>query len=202
MRHGLLPLSHAHTARGARHHLPLSHSNTNCHPRTITGTDYADLCGEPHFMDLMLLRHGDAAREAGAMVISACAFDSVPADIGALYAASRLEASAECRRVRPPASLLRIVRTLRFRGGGGGGGVFALCWSECDDASLCRSGCPRREEEARRCVCGMRRVVARSPTQRAGMVATHIQTPTATLTSQAWCTPWTGSVCRGAASTL
>ena len=29
------------------------------------GTDYSDLCGEPYFMDLMLLRHGAAAEAAG-----------------------------------------------------------------------------------------------------------------------------------------
>lgn len=43
------------------------------------GTDYVDVCGEPEFMEGMLLRYGDAARSAGVVIISACGFDSIPA---------------------------------------------------------------------------------------------------------------------------
>ena len=52
-----------------------------------TKTDYIDLCGEPEFIDRCLLKHADAAEAAGVLVVHACAFDSVPADIGCLFTA-------------------------------------------------------------------------------------------------------------------
>jgi short subunit dehydrogenase-like uncharacterized protein len=53
-----------------------------------TSTDYLDLCGEPEFMDRMFLKYNEAAREAEVFVVHACAFDSVPADLGVLYTAT------------------------------------------------------------------------------------------------------------------
>ena len=61
-----------------------------------TQTDYVDLCGEPEFIDRCLLRHMDAARSAGVLVVHACAFDSIPADIGTLYTALQFAPPALC----------------------------------------------------------------------------------------------------------
>jgi short subunit dehydrogenase-like uncharacterized protein len=52
-----------------------------------TKTDYIDLCGEPEFMQRMYLEYHQSAQEAGVLVINACAFDSIPADLGALFTA-------------------------------------------------------------------------------------------------------------------
>lgn len=65
-----------------------------------SGTDYIDLCGEPEFMEKMLLRHHEEARAAGVVVCHACAFDSVPADLGILHCAKLFrEAGGECAHV-------------------------------------------------------------------------------------------------------
>uniref|UniRef100_A0A2H1WM84 SFRICE_017814 n=1 Tax=Spodoptera frugiperda TaxID=7108 RepID=A0A2H1WM84_SPOFR len=48
-------------------------------------TNYVDITGEPQFMDLMQIRYDDKAREAGVFVISACGFDSIPADMGVTF---------------------------------------------------------------------------------------------------------------------
>ncbi len=48
------------------------------------GTDYADLCGEPEFVDQTYLRHHARAVGTGARLVHACGFDSVPYDLGVL----------------------------------------------------------------------------------------------------------------------
>jgi len=69
-------------------------------------TDYIDLCGEPEFMERMLLEYSDAARDAGAIICHACAFDSVPADLGILHCAQMFErAGGECAHVEMAHSL-------------------------------------------------------------------------------------------------
>jgi short subunit dehydrogenase-like uncharacterized protein len=47
------------------------------------GTDYADLTGEPEFVDRMWLTHQRRALDTGARLVHACGFDSVPHDLGA-----------------------------------------------------------------------------------------------------------------------
>ena len=54
------------------------------------GTDYADLSGEPEFVDLMYVRHHRRAEETGARIVHACGFDSVPHDLGALFTVEQL----------------------------------------------------------------------------------------------------------------
>lgn len=54
------------------------------------GTDYADLAGEPEFVDLMYVRHHRRAEAAGARIVHACGFDSVPHDLGALFTVEQL----------------------------------------------------------------------------------------------------------------
>ncbi|WP_433544827.1 saccharopine dehydrogenase family protein [Streptomyces sp. CA-294286] len=54
------------------------------------GTDYADLTGEPEFVDRMYLAYDRAARESGARLVHACGFDSVPHDLGAYFTVRQL----------------------------------------------------------------------------------------------------------------
>jgi len=54
------------------------------------GTDCLDLCGEPQFFDDAAVECDDGARAAGVLVVSACAFDSVPAELSAAMVAREL----------------------------------------------------------------------------------------------------------------
>ncbi|MGW0553835.1 saccharopine dehydrogenase family protein [Streptomyces sp. NPDC002926] len=54
------------------------------------GTDYADLTGEPEFVDLMYVHHDGRARETGARIVHACGFDSIPHDLGAYFTVQHL----------------------------------------------------------------------------------------------------------------
>jgi short subunit dehydrogenase-like uncharacterized protein len=49
------------------------------------GTDYADLTGEPEFVDRTYLRHHRRAVETGARIVHSCGFDSVPYDLGVRF---------------------------------------------------------------------------------------------------------------------
>ncbi len=59
-----------------------------------TGTDYLDITGEPEYVNRLVEKYDEAAREAGVFIINCCGFDSIPADLGALFAASQLPADA------------------------------------------------------------------------------------------------------------
>jgi len=54
------------------------------------GSDYADLTGEPEFVDLMYVRHHATALERGARLVHSCGFDSIPHDLGALFTVQQL----------------------------------------------------------------------------------------------------------------
>ena len=54
------------------------------------GTDYADLTGEPEFVDRMYVRHHAAAVATGARIVHACGLDSIPHDLGALFTVEQL----------------------------------------------------------------------------------------------------------------
>mmetsp|Transcript_19846 Transcript_19846/g.19172 ORF Transcript_19846/g.19172 Transcript_19846/m.19172 type:complete len:532 (-) Transcript_19846:143-1738(-) len=46
---------------------------------------YMDICGEPQFMEKCFLDYHDEAVKNNVLILHACAFDSVPADLGCLY---------------------------------------------------------------------------------------------------------------------
>lgn len=46
------------------------------------GTHHVDVSGEPQYMERMQLEYNDLAREKGVYIVSACGFDSIPADMG------------------------------------------------------------------------------------------------------------------------
>ncbi|CAM8935000.1 unnamed protein product [Rhodiola kirilowii] len=50
-----------------------------------SGCDYLDICGEPEFMERMEIVYGAKAAESESLVISACGFDSVPAELGFMF---------------------------------------------------------------------------------------------------------------------
>jgi short subunit dehydrogenase-like uncharacterized protein len=61
------------------------------------GTDYADLTGEPEFVDRMWLRYHEQARRRGARIVHSCGFDSIPHDLGTLFTVEQLPADAPLR---------------------------------------------------------------------------------------------------------
>jgi saccharopine dehydrogenase (NAD+, L-glutamate forming) len=56
------------------------------------GTDYADITGEPEFVDRMYVRHHATAVATGARIVHACGFDSIPHDLGVLLCVQQLPA--------------------------------------------------------------------------------------------------------------
>lgn len=58
-------------------------------------TDYLDLCGEPQFFNDMLLKYDDDARANQVLVISACAFDCVPAELTSKLACKEFNSKYE-----------------------------------------------------------------------------------------------------------
>lgn len=55
-----------------------------------SSTDYVDITGEPEFVDGLLLRHDAAARDKGVRIVNCCGFDSIPHDLGALFAVEHI----------------------------------------------------------------------------------------------------------------
>lgn len=58
------------------------------------GTDYADLTGEPGFVDEMYLKYDSVARSTGARLIHSAGFDSIPHDLGAYFTVLQLPEDA------------------------------------------------------------------------------------------------------------
>jgi short subunit dehydrogenase-like uncharacterized protein len=75
------------------------------------GTDYVDLTGEPEFVDEMYVRYHAVAQRSGARIVHACGFDSIPHDLGALFAVQQLGASG-------PVRLRGVVRASGMLSGG------------------------------------------------------------------------------------
>jgi short subunit dehydrogenase-like uncharacterized protein len=54
------------------------------------GTAYADLTGEPEFVDRVWLDHHAEAEHSGARLVHCCGFDSIPHDLGAYFTVKQL----------------------------------------------------------------------------------------------------------------
>lgn len=80
-----------------------------------TGTDYADLCGEPGWMREQIDLHHEAAKANGARICFSSGFDSIPFDLGVLM----LQKEAVKRFGRPAPRVRGRVRTMKgtFSGG-------------------------------------------------------------------------------------
>jgi short subunit dehydrogenase-like uncharacterized protein len=75
------------------------------------GTAYADLTGEPEFVDRMWVEHHAEAERNGAKIVHACGFDSIPHDLGAYFTVKQLPEGA-------PLTVNGYVKTnARFSGG-------------------------------------------------------------------------------------
>lgn len=75
----------------------------------LAQTHYLDLCGEPQFFDDMLAEFDHKARDNGTLVISACAFDCVPAELTAKLASRELKRKFK----NCPVTNLEIVHTFQ-----------------------------------------------------------------------------------------
>lgn len=71
---------------------------------------YLDVTGEPDFMERMEMKYFAAAKEKNLVIVSACGFDSVPADIGLLYVRSLFP---------PPSAPVTVDSFIAVDGGGG-----------------------------------------------------------------------------------
>jgi short subunit dehydrogenase-like uncharacterized protein len=65
-------------------------------------TDVMDISGEPQYMDEVFLRLHREAEEAGVLVLSACAFDSVPGETHVNALTCVMVACLACSRSGPP----------------------------------------------------------------------------------------------------
>ena len=80
-----------------------------------SGTDYADLCGEPGWMREMIDAHHETARKSGARICFSSGFDSIPFDLGVLM----LQVEAVKRHGNPAPRVRGRVRSMQgtFSGG-------------------------------------------------------------------------------------
>jgi len=82
------------------------------------GTDYVDLCGEPGWMAKMIPQLQDTAQASGARIVFSCGFDSIPFDLGVVYAQHEA-------RQRLGASLARVHGRVKVMKGTFSGGTVA-----------------------------------------------------------------------------
>ncbi len=61
------------------------------------GTDYVDLTGEPEFVDRMWIGYHAEAERTGARLVHSCGFDSIPYDLGVLFAVSQMPGDVPLR---------------------------------------------------------------------------------------------------------
>lgn len=80
-----------------------------------TGTDYADLCGEPGWMREKIDQHHEAAKASGARICFSSGFDSIPFDLGVLM----LQKEAVAKFGKPAPRVKGRVRAMQgtFSGG-------------------------------------------------------------------------------------
>ncbi|KAG8238949.1 hypothetical protein J437_LFUL018699 [Ladona fulva] len=50
-----------------------------------SGTHHVDVSGEPQYMERMQLEYHEASKAKGIYIVSACGFDSIPADLGVVF---------------------------------------------------------------------------------------------------------------------
>ena len=81
------------------------------------GTHWCDITGEVVWTRSLIDRFGDRARANGACIVNLCGFDSIPSDLGTLFAVNALRS-----RARHPQSPIRSVVNYQMGLEGGGGG--------------------------------------------------------------------------------
>ncbi|MBG0833208.1 saccharopine dehydrogenase NADP-binding domain-containing protein [Planomonospora sp. ID67723] len=103
------------------------------------GTHYADITGEPEFVDLMFTRYHEQARETGAKLVHACGFDSIPHDLGVYFTVGRL----------PEDAAIRVDGYLRAGGRPSGGTVHSAVTALSRARQTARAALGRRRVEDR-----------------------------------------------------
>ncbi|GAA3447078.1 saccharopine dehydrogenase family protein [Planomonospora venezuelensis] len=103
------------------------------------GTHYADITGEPEFVDLMFTRHHARARESGAKLVHACGFDSIPHDLGVYFTVTRL----------PEGVPIRVDGYVRAGGRPSGGTVHSAVTVLARARQSAQAGLARRRAEER-----------------------------------------------------
>mmetsp|Transcript_53500 Transcript_53500/g.171443 ORF Transcript_53500/g.171443 Transcript_53500/m.171443 type:complete len:433 (-) Transcript_53500:196-1494(-) len=83
------------------------------------GTHYVDITGEVQWVRSVIDRYDEVARSTGAVICSMCGFDSIPFDLGALFAINRVRASTSGSSIR------RVMAYVPMLGGGFSGGSLA-----------------------------------------------------------------------------
>jgi short subunit dehydrogenase-like uncharacterized protein len=101
------------------------------------GTDYCDLTGEVQWIRRMIDAHQEHAEQTGARIVHTCGFDSIPSDLGVLYAQQQMQA-----RHGVPAHAVRF--RLKAARGAASGGTIASLMNVVDEAA--------RDEAVRRVV--------------------------------------------------
>ncbi|CAN5235893.1 saccharopine dehydrogenase NADP-binding domain-containing protein [soil metagenome] len=84
------------------------------------GTDYCDLTGEIQWIRRMIDTHQETAERTGARIVHTCGFDSIPSDLGVMYAQQQMQ-----QRHGVPASRVEF-RMKAFRGSPSGGTIASL----------------------------------------------------------------------------
>ncbi|KDR12595.1 saccharopine dehydrogenase-like oxidoreductase [Zootermopsis nevadensis] len=56
-----------------------------------SGTHHVDVSGEPQYMEKIQLEYHKAAEEKGVYIVSACGFDSIPADLGTVFLMNKFQ---------------------------------------------------------------------------------------------------------------
>ncbi|UNO44328.1 saccharopine dehydrogenase NADP-binding domain-containing protein [Streptomyces sp. MST-110588] len=103
------------------------------------GTDYADISGEPEFVDRMYLRYDATARRSGARLMHACGFDVVPHDLGVRFTVEHL----------PQGVPLRVDGFVRSHGAISGGTLASALTSAARPLGMVRAARERRRTEPR-----------------------------------------------------
>jgi short subunit dehydrogenase-like uncharacterized protein len=75
------------------------------------GTDYVDSTGEPQFVQMLLRRYAEEAQRRNVRIVPSCGFDSIPADLGALFTVNHL----------PRGQPIRLSGYVRMKGSFSGG---------------------------------------------------------------------------------
>ena len=98
-----------------------------------TGTDYADLCGEPGWMREQIDKHHEAARASGARICFSSGFDSIPFDLGVLM----LQKEAKAKFGKPAPRVKGRMRAMQGTfSGGTAASLTATMKAVARDASL------------------------------------------------------------------
>ena len=84
-----------------------------------SGTHHVDVSGEPQYMESMQLKYNQLAKEKNVYVVSACGFDSIPADMGTVFIEKNFDGVVN--------SVETFLQTYH-KGGGGGARLHYGTW--------------------------------------------------------------------------